>query len=825
MRKLIWVICLILLICVSNINAQPVKALNSSEIQIALQKLNVLGSVLYFAAHPDDENTSVLVYLSKGKKYRTAYLSLTRGDGGQNLVGVEKGAEIGILRTQELLEARKIDGAEQYFSRAVDFGYTKTPSETFEFWGREQILSDAVWIIRKFRPDIIITRFPPGRSGGHGHHTASALIIKDAFYAAGDPAKFPEQLKYVQPWQSKRLFWNSYSRGQSSSSNAIKIDVGTYDPLLGKSYTELSALSRSMHKSQGFGSSGRRGSRYDYFELVEGDAASSDIFEGIDISGERVPGGQKIENMISDILNTYDPQNPSGSVQTLLSVLKEINKLGNNYWAEIKRHDLIEVIRACAGLWLEAIADDYAAAPGDNINAAVTIVNRSKYPFRIDNISFPGIISDTKIDVLTKNNDPVTIKKTLKIPIEYAISQPYWLIESSKTGRFVIPDQKLIGLSENPPSVSVKITFEAEGVQFDYMIPLLYKWTDRIDGEMYRRFEIRPKVTLNPDTKVCIFPDNTSKKINVRIKSHTGYVSGNIRLKGNSKWKIEPELRPFTMGKKYEEKLVTFNVTAPESPDETILIPEAVVNGEIFDKAITEIIHPHITSQVYFPESKIKAVKLNIKIPGGKIGYIMGSGDEVPEGLISLGYDVTILDVTTLESIDLLQFDAVITGIRAYNTQTRLKYTQPKLLDYVNNGGTLIVQYNVSRGLVTENIGPYPFSIGNDRISVETAGITILDPGHQLLNYPNKITKKDFEGWVQERGLYFASQWDDKYEAVIAGHDPNETNKKGGILFAGYGKGVFIYTGYSWFRQLPAGVKGAYRLFVNLVSAGKYNGK
>ena len=823
-KKCITTVFILALFFNVNVKAQPVEILNSGELLIALQKLNVLGSVLYIAAHPDDENTEALVYFSKGKKYRTAILSLTRGDGGQNILGSEKGVEIGIIRTQELLEGRKSDKAEQFFTRAIDFGYSKTPEETFDFWGREQTLGDIVWVIRKFRPDVIISR----NSGGHGHHTAATWLAPEAFKAAGDPNKYPEQLQYIQTWQAKRIFGNSFRRsGQQGIENTVMINVGEYAPLLSKSYTEIAAESRSMHKTQGFGFfSVRWGTRNNYFNVIGGESAEGDIFEGIDTSWDRVPGGQEVGRILSNIINSFDPQEPSKSIPQLLSVNSELNKLDKSYWVEIKQQELYRVIQSCAGLWMEAISNDNSAAPGDKIRIRTTLVNRADYPFQIEKIDYSGIIADSDLDISLKNNEAVTIDKRLRIPEDYPISQPYWLKEEPSLGAFSISEQNLIGLAENPPSIAVNITLGIEGNILEYSVPLSFRWRNRAEGELYSLFEVRPNVTLSLEDKVCIFPDDNSKEIKVNIMSNSENVTGEIRLKGPDNWKMKPERIPFSLENKYEEKQVIFTVSPPKNFDEAVLVAEAEINGKTFNRDFVEISYPHIDRQVYFPLSQVKVVKLDIEKLGSKIGYIMGSGDEIPDGLRSLGYDVVLLDDEALGNVDFSQFDAIITGVRAYDTREQLRYTQPKILEYVENGGTLIIQYNRQFNFAAKGVAPYPFTISRqDRVSDETAPISFINPEHQLLNFPNKITQKDFEGWVQERGLYFLNQWDDRYETILSSHDPNEPDKEGGMLFARYGKGVFIYTAYAWFRQLPAGVPGAYRLFVNLISAGKYDGK
>ncbi len=800
---------------------QQIQLLDAAEIQIALQKLNVLGSVLYIAAHPDDENTAALAYFSKGQKLRTAYLSLTRGDGGQNLIGPEKGAEIGIIRTQELLAAREIDGGEQYFTRAIDYGYSKTMEETLSFWGKEAVLSDIVWIIRTFRPDIVITRFPADSTSGHGHHSASGLLVKEAFRAAADPQKYPEQLEQVEPWQAKRLFWNSWRPNPQDIEKAVKIDVGEFNPLLGTSYSEIAARSRSMHKSQGFGSAGRRGARYDYFQLIDGTPLDKGLFEGIDTSWARIAGGRKLGVILKEIADNFDPQDPTRSLPKLLDAYTMLNALEESVWTRLKEKELLSAIQSCAGLWMEAISADFSASPGDEILVTTTLVNRSDLPFQVQGISFPEITDVSVDDTVLENNIPVNFETSLRIPSDFPISQPFWLKDESESALFSVSEQTRIDMAENEPSIQAKVRLLCRENFLEFLVPVLYRWTDRAQGELYRPFEIRPHVMLQLEDRVRVFADNRGQEIRVRIKANSPDLQGSLRIQGPSKWRVIPESIPFTIAAKYEEAEVSFQISPPEGADEAVLSAEAEIAGKIFDRSLVEIAHSHIKRQVYFPESRLKVVKLDIKRSGQRIGYIMGSGDLVPEGLRNLGYEVILLSDEDLESAELGSFDAIIAGIRAYNTRERIKTFQPRFLRYVHAGGTMIVQYNVSRGLLTESLGPYPISLGRDRVSEENAPVTFLAPDHVLLNFPNKITQKDFEGWEQERGLYFASQWDEKYDTVLASHDLHESEKAGGLLYARYGKGVFIYTGFSWFRQLPAGVPGAYRLFANLISAGK----
>ena len=498
----------IFFVLISPTFSQPNQIKNSAELQLALQKLNVLGSVLYIGAHPDDENTNLMAYWSKGKKYRAAYLSLTRGDGGQNLIGSEKGSEIGILRTQELLQARSIDGGEQYFTRAIDFGFSKSPEESLDIWGKENILADIVWVIRKFKPDIIVTRFQPGGNGGHGHHTASAALAKEAFTAAADPKQFPEQLKYVQPWQTKKIFWNNFRPTQDELKNSISVDVGEYNELLGKSYAELSAESRSMHKSQGFGVSAFRGSRMEIFTYVDGNMATKDIFDGINTSWNRINNSTAIGKKVSDLLNNFNPQKPSALLNELAELYTELNSRKDNYWIDVKKQELLNIIQSCAGLWMEAITSDYYAAPGDAINIVTTLVNRTDKNIKIEKVELPTIYVDTLINNYLASNQPFSVNTKITIPNSYSISQPYWLSSNSTKGLFTVPDQQMIGTAENSFSIPVKIILSYNSNILDFTIPLLFRWNDRVEGEKYRPFEIRPPVTANPNQYVSVLQND-----------------------------------------------------------------------------------------------------------------------------------------------------------------------------------------------------------------------------------------------------------------------------------------------------------------------------
>jgi LmbE family N-acetylglucosaminyl deacetylase len=813
------------LLFTGDLSSQPKGIMNTAELKSALKKLNVLGTVLYIAAHPDDENTAVLSYYASEKLLRAGYLAVTRGDGGQNLIGKEQAELLGVIRTQELLEARKIDGAEQFFTRAIDFGYTKSPEETFQIWGKDNILSDVVWVIRNFRPDVIITRFPTTGEGGHGQHTASAVLAVDAFNISADPSKYPEQLKSVEPWKVKRVFWNKWIRDDKADlSGLLKIDIGAYNPLLGKSYTEIAAESRSMHKSQGFGATGRRGETLNYFELLKGDPANSDILDGINLTWDRVPGSEKVKNLLKEAEQNFNPEEPALILPSLLEAYKEMSKLNENYWVPIKKKELLEVIRSISGMWIEAISSDYYSSPGETIKISAGIVNRSDYPFTLKKISVPSFHTDYKsAEKIMQKGEFISEELNVTLDKEAGFTHPYWLKEEPGKGIYTVDDAKQIGKPENEPPLNAEFTVLADNTELTFTTPVFYRWNDPVKGEQYRPFGITPEVTVQFENGTFLFPDNEPKEINVIVSSHTDKFSGKLHLNLPENWKAEPEEIPISFSKKGEEQSFRFSVSPPFEESKVQLFAEVQSGEKIFTRGMVSIDYPHIPLQTLFPKAKIKLVRLNLAKTISSIGYVEGSGDDIPVYLQHLGYKVTMLSDNDMDS-DLSSYDAIITGIRAYNTRHQLEFKNKNLLNYVENGGTLIVQYNTNGELATDKIGPYPFKISRDRITNEDAPVNILKPGHSLLNYPNKITAQDFENWIQERGLYFPGEWDNKYETVISSNDPGESPKEGGILFTRYGKGVFIYTGYSWFRQLPAGVPGAYRIFINLISAGKQSG-
>jgi LmbE family N-acetylglucosaminyl deacetylase len=790
--------------------------------QLALDRLLVTGSALYVAAHPDDENTAMLAYLAQGRGVRTAYLALTRGDGGQNLIGTEQGDALGVIRTHELLAARAIDGAEQFFTRAVDFGYSKTPEETLRFWGHDEVLADVVWVIRSFRPDVVIVRFPANGDGGHGHHTASALLAAEAFAAAGDPARFPQHLAFAAPWQAKRLVWNAWRRPGSAppvdAPPSVTVDLGAFDPLLGRAYSELAAEARSLHKSQGFGASSRRGALPNDLQHVAGDVAKADLFDGVVLSWNRVAGGAAVAAAIERVRAAYDGRRPATVVPLLLDVLALIDGLPAEPLVEAKRTETLELIQACAGLWLDATVALPEITPGSSAKVTATALNRSDLPLVLERLAVTHAAALAPGAALVENRAS-SHELTVTVPADMPYSQPFWLAAAHRGGRYEIADQRLRGAAHGPPQLAATFTLRLGERRFEVTKPVVHRWTDPVEGEREREPAIVPPVTVRVELPVFVFAGPAPRPVRLIARAHA-VGSAVLELRPPQGWQVEPARFDINFAKTGEERLLAVTITPLAAPASgTLEVRLASPRQEAARTAIM-IDYPHIEPQTMLPEASAHLVRVDVRTAARRIGYVMGPGDEIPAILRQLGLDVVLLSDDDLEGGDLDGFDAIVVGARAYNSRERLAALQPRLLAYAERGGRVVVQYQTARELVTDRIGPYPFEVSRTRVTDETAAVT-LATGHPLLASPNPIGPGDFAGWVQERGLYFAQKWDERYEAPIAMADPGEEATGGALLFARHGKGSYVYTGLAFFRQLPAGVPGAIRLFVNLLGEGR----
>lgn len=812
-----------------TIAAQAPTKLNSAEIYSKIEKLNFLGSVLYVAAHPDDENTRLISFMANAQKARTGYLSLTRGDGGQNLIGPELQELLGVIRTQELIEARKVDGGEQFFSRANDFGYSKIPNETLKIWNKDQVLEDMVYIIRKFQPDVIITRFDyrtPGTT--HGHHTSSALLSKEAFAITQDKNKYPNQLNLVQTWQPKRLYFNTswwfYGSQEkfdaTDKSNLVNLSTGTYYQSLGKSNQEIAALSRSRHQSQGFGATGVRGDDMEYLEFIQGDKPKdkNNLFEGIDTSWNRVQNGAPVGQLITKIIKEYDFKNPAASIADLVKVYQMIQNLKDEHWKFVKTEELKEIIASCAGLYLESVAEQQSAVPNSDLNVTLEAINRSSVSMVLESVkTLPeGQIIPQNLDLKNNVNETIALKIHLPKNLEY--TAPYWLKNPGSVGMYRVDDQKNIGKPDIIREIKTVFNVKINNVSIPFERNVIYKYNDLVKGEVYKPFDVEPIVTTSFVDKVKIFNNNIKQTVAVKVHSGTANTNGNLKLVVPKKWIVAPESFQFSIPLKNESQTFTFEVTPPLSSSEIEVKAVATVNGIDYDQEKTLIKYEHISNQQVLKPSVSKFIKLDIKTGNEKIAYIMGAGDEIPLSLQQMGYEVTVVKPENITPEYLQNFDVFIMGIRAYNTINELEFKQSILFDLVQKGKTMIVQYNTTGKLVTNKLAPFPLRISRDRVTEENAKVRFLAPNHPVLNHPNKISAKDFENWIQEQGLYYPDQWDSAFTPILSSNDENETPKNGALLVAPYGKGYYIYTGLSFFRELPLGVSGAYRLFANLIS-------
>jgi LmbE family N-acetylglucosaminyl deacetylase len=810
---------------------QPVKP-SSVEIYHQIQKLNFLGSVLYLAAHPDDENTKLISYFANEVKANTAYLSLTRGDGGQNLIGTELRELLGLIRTQELIEARKIDGGKQFFSRANDFGYSKNPTETLEIWDKDDVLSDIVWTIRKFQPDVIINRFDhrsPGTT--HGHHTASAMLSLEAFDLANDKSIYAEQLKFVSTWQPKRIFFNTSwwfygSREKfekADKSNQSQINVGNYYQYLGKSNQEIAALSRSQHQSQGFGATGTRGDENEYLEFLKGEKLNdkNNIFEGIDTSWNRVQGGKAIGDILYAVEKNFDFKNPSASIPELVKAYGLIQNLSDSHWKNIKTEEIKKIIAACAGLYLEAISNVQETTPGNTINVKVEAINRSNIAMTLNGVSsIPSSFTTMEINELN-NNKLVTKSLTIEIPEDINYTNPYWLNNTGTQGMYNVENQLDRGLPDVIRTVKVTFSIEILGTIIPYQKEVVYKYNDDVKGEVYQPLDIVPVATSSIAEKVYIFNSDRSKTVTVKVKAGKDKISGNVKLQLPENWSVSPAEIPFSLDRKGEEALAVFSISPSKEASEIEIKSIVTVDNQILDKEKIDINYSHIYKQMVLKPAVAKGIRLKIKTRNEKIAYIMGAGDEVPKSLQQMGYQVDVINPESISPEKLNHYDVVITGIRAYNVVNALAYKQKTLLDFVKSGKTMIVQYNTLDELVSKEMAPFPLKISRDRVTEEDAEVRFLAPNHKVLNYPNKITVEDFKGWKQEQGLYYPNEWDSAFTPILSANDTGEKPKDGALLIAKYGKGNYIYTGLSFFRELPEGVSGAFRLIANMIAIGK----
>ena len=805
-----------------------------------LRSFATLGSVLYVAAHPDDENTQVITYLARGRGYRTAYLSLTRGDGGQNVLGSQLGEALGVARTQELLAARRLDGGRQFFTRAKDFGYSKSADETLRIWDRQAVVGDLVRVIREFRPDVIITRFSPKAAPTHGHHTASAVLAVEAFGLSADPTAFPEQLRELRPWQARRIVHNIGLGAAAANPGAgmaiagapasvpdgpgvVKLEVGGRDPVSGESFASIAARSRGMHKTQGFGIGGspvNEGSRIEPFVLLAGDPPTKDLLDGVDTTWNRVPGGAEIARAVEEAIAKFKVQDPAASVPALLALRRRVAALPTDPVVSDKREQLDRIIQACLGLEVDTVADRAEVVPGETLKLRHTAVVRSRISVRWTAVRYPAARRTINMSLQLHPNRPVARGASQLVPAGAAPSQPYWLRTEGTAGLFDVDDPSFIGRAENSPTFPLDYVFEVGG-QTLVIAGEAMPAADSARPALRRRLEVIAPVSLRFVAGAELFAPGAARPLTVELTAARARVAGTVQLDPATGWTVTPASQPFRLTAPGEHARFTFTVTAPAQLTAASLGASVEINGRRFNQQRLEVRYDHLPLQLLQPPARARAVSLELATRGRHVGYLPGAGDDVPAALEQMGYEVTSLTGADLTPEQLRGLDAVVIGIRAFNVRTDLAERLPALFAYVEAGGTLIAQYNTLDGLREGWLAPFQLRLSRDRVTDEHAPVTILTPEYPVLTTPNRITAADFEGWVQERGLYFPDQWDERFTAILASADAGERPLKGGLLVARHGTGYFVYTSLAWFRQLPEAVPGAYRLFANLVSLGK----
>jgi len=815
-------------------SAQQIRPSQSSEIYRELKTLKQLPKVLYLAAHPDDENTGLLSWLINGQNVETGYLSLTRGDGGQNLLGTEQGAALGLIRTHELLEARKLDGAQQFFTRAIDFGFSKNTTDTFKQWNADSITADVVWVIRKFRPDVIICRFPPTAAAGHGQHAASAVVAEKAFKLAGDKTAFPNQLKYVKVWQPKRLLWNTFRFGgvDTTAENQLKVTVGQYDAQLGMGYGELAGLSRSLHKSQGAGTQSVAGIKTEYFAHVAGEPAKATLFDGIN-KNWTAAGNADIGQSLDKIISDFNFNHPDLSIPALLVLRKKVMALEDADLKKDKSKSLDRIILSCAGFMGEVVTNQAEAIAGDHYRFRLNLIARTANPVVLENVKW--LTTSENFNRKLSKDSLITIEHDIQIPADAAITEPYWLEKpATDAATFSVPNDTLVGLPEAESPQNVLLGLKIGSENFQVKLPLSFKKLDPVRGDVVEALRIIPALELKFTQSVYLIRENEDLHLSVNVKVNSGkpFNKGILNLMYNGERLGSTHVSSISAKNTTIEYVIPKAKLASVNSSRLQLDADFIADGVAYNKKQILIQYPHLPSLQYFAPATATVMKGDIQATVKKVGYIEGAGDFIPEFLRIAGIQVDVLkDEDFYGNIDdsgvndtrnrLSQYDAIVMGIRANNTEKKLDRWLPFLWSYAKAGGNLVMQYNTNQDATVDQLGMYNFSIANKRVTEENAAVRFLNPNHKLLNFPNKITADDFKGWIQERGAYFPVQWDAAYEPLFEMHDTDEEPLQGSTLYARYGKGNFIYTPLSFFRQLPAGNVGAARLFLNFLSAQK----
>lgn len=883
-RKHLWPLLAVILVAAPAAAQQPeTEYRGATALGLALRRLGPTQRVLMIAAHPDDENTSVLATLALGGGVDVAYLSLTRGDGGQNGIGPELQESIGLIRSEELLAARRLDGATQFFTRAYDYGFSKSAEEAFLHWPRDSVLKDVVTVIRRYRPDVVVSVFTGTPRDGHGQHQAAGILAREAFEVAGDPSRFPELTAAgLPPHRPAKLYLSRW--GGDAPASATQLQTGVYDPLFGRSYHQIALESRGRHRSQDMGRALEPGPASVMLQRVDGDGSPEpSIFAGLDTTlaqrARRIGARAALEaleaydDVVLRIRAAYNPLDVEKLVPELVRAAQLLDRAeralgtggasagpgreaveGLRFHIASERADVFEALRLAAGIVVDAIADSERLVPGGEFDLELIVWNGGGRPVTVRTLEpvLPAGWTATSQDELPGEPLPPgqlhTRRFRVRVPADAPPTEPYHLRSPRDGDLYRWPDDfGLRGMPFQPAEVRARALVALGGVELPIELEATHRVVRRNEGESRRPVRVVPAVAVALDPAVAIVPLSgdlvakaaSSTRRTASPASRPGLafrvrltgaardgIAGTLRLELPAGWRAEPAQVPVRLRTAGESRQFEFVVTPPAdlAPGEhRVAAVFEAEDGRRYTRWYEEIDYPHIRPLARYHDAAAKVQAFEVAVPQGiRVGYITGAGDEVPGALRQLGVALDVIDPADLATVDLSRYDVLVTGIRAYEHRPEIRTHNARLLEWVEAGGTLIVQYNqytFSQG----GFAPYPLQIArpHDRVTDETAPVRILDASHPVVSYPNRIGPADFEGWVQERGLYFPRTWDERYTPVLEMSDPGEDPLRGAILVAKYGKGTYVYTGLAFFRQLPEGVPGAYRLFANLLALGE----
>ncbi len=857
--------------CIPLVARAQVRAVNdrgAAGLVQLLRRLQTTASAMHTGAHPDDEDTALIARLARGDHARVAYLALNRGEGGQNVIGAELFEPLGVIRTEELLQSRRLDGGEQLFTRTFDYGFTKTRAEAAEKWGEQLVLGDMVRAIRLFRPLVVIARFVGTPADGHGHHQLSGYLTPQAFHAAADPAQFPEQFaEGLRPWQAKKLYVSEGFTASADNVPTLRLNTGEYDDLLGRSDFAVAMEGRSQHKSQEMGLLELRGPQSSGVRLVESlvktDGERS-VFDGLDTS---LTGIARLANLPNDLiddelkdmqkaatraLDDYDVRAPRKLITPLVEGLRATRKARTklaaaskadpntradaDFMLAQKEHEFGEALRRAAGIEMDALAAAETVVPGETLPVAVHVYVPNDAPVKIANVSL-RVPAGWQMEAMAEATDGVRgpfgrVRETatqsatfkLSVPDNAPLTQPYWLNEPRAGYVFKWADDAPKNEPFGPALVAGTVQVEIGGEAVQLEQPVQYRYADDIRGELRRDINVVPALSVALDSDLIIAPTGQlpyTRRIAVRVSNNAQRsVSGEVKLRLPAGWTAQPTAAPVRLSKKGERTAAIFNLTIPRTAQvgSYQIAAAADADGRTYRQELRTVAYPHIMTHRYYVPAAATVRVFELQVAKVRVGYIMGSGDQVPEAIRRMGLDVTMLDENELSSGDLTRFDTIVVGVRASQVRPDFVANNNRLLDFVRQGGTLIVQYQ-RPDYVAQGLAPFPAKMDNNaRTTDEQAAVTILQPQHQAFNFPNKITAADWEGWVQERSLYNFTTFAPPYVPLLEAHDAGEGAQPGGEVYAALGRGQYVYSSYAWFRQLPNGVPGAYRLFANLLS-------